>query len=176
MAFTKTHCYLVSGIENDLNGAFNKIKKELSSKEILLKSGIKCRVFNSWKDLMVQYHKESKNFDPKKDQILLSQGAHGNRDGSIACNAGYSSSDEIVNAMSEISAKFKTGMALESCYSAEIMKAKLLSDIMNPKSSTVKNLCLITSSNFGRTTTSRENDLLPSLFNAKKGSNFRRCF
>lgn len=164
-------CLVVSGLEKDTEHAF--VGQKIFTAEVSAIAGKKCHVFNNWKELSAFAQSR-----PKGSELLIAQGAHGMKtdEGEVRfdCNAGTPSADEVLKSLQNLSQSYKVAAVIQSCYSGEIMKKKLIQDHL--QNDGLENLCLYTSSSVGRVSTGSQEEMAKLLEGAKAGDTLEDLF
>ncbi len=166
-------CLVVSGLKHDSNDAFISKKILVPSKSVV--AGKECKIFESWTELQ-KYTDETKGLGP---DLLIIQGAHGGlnyelNDVTFSCDAETATADGVLIYLSTLSQKYQVGAVINSCYSGEMMRKKLINDQLGDISD--QNLCLYTSSTIGRTSYSDDKDFLSQLETVKPGQTMEDIF
>jgi hypothetical protein len=161
----------VSGKNHDENNAFTS-KIFDTSKPVFI-GGRKCKTVNSWNEAKSYIEELPKNITEKYG-VLIVQGAHGTPEGKYDCNGGEEDADKILGILNSLKQKHKIGAVLDSCYSSKVMEKFLVEQTSGDI--TPGNLCLLTSSLFGRTTYPNENDVTHVLETAKAGQTLEDIF
>jgi hypothetical protein len=152
-------CYVVSGLDFDHNGAFSNVKQYYSYKNANVR-GEKCIIVDCYRNKTCTYsleaqltqlkNLESSSPDQRKNDIAIFQVGHGNEGGSVQLNGG--TEENVFSFLNDLAKERKVFANLDSCFSGDVMREKLLWDMTNKSNSdSTKNLCLQTSSNFNRT-------------------------
>jgi hypothetical protein len=169
-------CVVISGIDNDGNGAFSD-RNILDPKTSII-AGKKCKVLDGWKEL--DAYVTSMKLKAGSD-LMIVLGAHGGSrevDGKkiveFSCNIDAPNANQVMDELEKLSKTYKVGAVVDSCYSGDIMRKKLIRDHGNP--SLADNLCLYTSSSMGRVTFKADNDPLSLLEKAKAGDSIEDMF
>lgn len=142
-----THCLVVSGDQHDRStfGRDPFIKMGSDKQKFL---GEPCHFFDSWEDLEAHYQQEFQKLDPKTNQFFVVQVGHGDKGGKIQCNKKIGEShledgEKILTVLRKMSKNHQVGSVLNSCYSGDVLKAKILTDEHRPLDE-LQNLCLAT--------------------------------
>jgi hypothetical protein len=169
-------CVVISGIKNDWNGAFSD-RNVLNPKTSMI-AGKKCKVLDGWKEL--DAYVTSMNLKVGSD-LMIVLGAHGGsrevagkKIVEFSCNIDAPNANQVMDELEKLSKTYKVGAVVDSCYSGDIMRKKIIRDHGNP--SLADNLCLYTSSSMGRVTFKADNDPLSLLEKAKAGDTIEDMF
>lgn len=126
-----SECIVISGLEKDESNAFWSFKDQNLYKG--------CTIYKSIK--------EFSKTGPKDKVIDLRVISHGKEDGTLRCDAGDETPAEVINTLNSIGENNKIFVSLDSCYSEQVLKEKVLQDHKNLSSSKAQNnLCLYASS------------------------------
>lgn len=126
-----SECVVISGLEKDESNAFWDFKDQN------LYQG--CKVYKSIKEFA--------KTAPSDRVIDLRVISHGKKDGTLVCDAGDESPAEVIHTLNLMSEKNKVFISLDSCYSEQVLKEKILADNKNLSSQNAQNnLCLYASS------------------------------
>lgn len=133
-------CFVISGLKHDWNGAFesDKLLQQKTSKV----AGKTCKILGSWKDLLQE---QKRGAIHKNENVFVYQGAHGGPGGNACNNDGEEPASKILEAMEIVSKTNKLSTVIRSCYSGDLLMKQIAKSPQNP------NLCLVTSSVFGQT-------------------------
>lgn len=155
----KKMCIVISGAQNDFNGALDYQLFRQKTKV----GSFDCIVKNSWAEAKAHV---AANL-VKGSQLLLIQGAHGGRDGSYHLNAGQYPKEEVLKDLNFLAKDYKVGAVINSCFSGNLLKDKLLEDDAAGVAS--DQLCLLTTSSFGRISYKMMYDLADQITSAPAG-------
>jgi hypothetical protein len=158
-------CLIISGDKRDHNGVFDR---PMFKQETTKVGNHLCNVVDGWVEAVII----AEQFPP--GDLLIIQGTHGASDGSYACNSGDVTADEVLTNLKRLSKRHRVGAAIDSCFSGEIMRKKLVNDQFDSKD--LDKLCLVTSSQLGRITYGGDNDLSNVLARAKPGQTLEQVF
>jgi hypothetical protein len=142
-------CYVVTGVDREEEKeepVFSRFRPQDGEETVNFKNH-KCLAVKSWKKLS-EIIKDKKNTNIQK--ILVLQATHGGKGGISGSDDGNETPSEIYEMMKSISNTHKLGVINLSCYSGDILARKLLDDAHETSTKSIDNLCLITSSSFGR--------------------------
>lgn len=155
-----------SGDGDPAHGAIHEMHPQLANETGGL-AGLSCRYFDSWSDL-TKFVQGTTNGAPnveKNESLLVAQVAHGHEGGTCACNAGYSSGEEVLGHLQGLSSQHPVFSVMFSCYSGDLLRKKLVSDQKMPSDPSIDHLCLMTGSFFGRGAEGGKSDILSVLEN-----------
>jgi hypothetical protein len=156
LSMASTFCVVVSGAKKDSNEAF---KNELYVHQEQTLRGMKCPVFDSW--ILADAHIATLNLKAE-DQLLLLQGAHGSQGGGAACNSQDVDGEQVYAYLEKYASQYKTTAVINSCFSGDLLKRKLKTDLIKGERNEMKNLCLLTSSYFNMVSYN-DNDIFQQL-------------
>lgn len=124
-------CVVISGLEKDESNSFWEFKDQS------LYQG--CKIFRSLKDYA--------STKPENKTIDLRVISHGAIDGSIVCDAGTESPSDVIKSLNLLSGRNKIFASLDSCYSEQVLKEKIVQDKKGSTNQSQKqNLCIYASS------------------------------
>jgi hypothetical protein len=144
-----TTCFVISGAFDDHNGAFSEAifsHKDTTYEKL---GGMQCKIAD-WEELDKLLKVGNRDAPPKDSQILIIQAAHGGPGGNARCNAGDVSGDQILSSLEDYSKRYHVASFIDSCFSGDIMKKKLLNDAKLSDHPRLDKLCIATSSYFGK--------------------------
>ncbi len=159
-------CVIISGAKIDHNNVFDL---PMYKQDTINIGNHNCTIVDGWTEAVL-----IAEMLPPGD-LLIVQGTHGGSDGTFACNSGDATADEVLTNLNRLSKRHKVGAAIDSCFSGEIMRKKLIADV-GEETKNLENLCLVTSSQLGRITYGGKNDLSNVLSRAKAGQTLEQIF
>ncbi len=147
-------CFIVSGAQVE-NGPdpdwFSSLFTPVQDMSIFAEPRIgtsACTVVSGWRSLTALVDK----LDAETiTQLIIVQAAHGDKRGVAVCDDGEYSAEQILDALDSYSKKFRIASYLTSCFSGDVMLAKIARDERNFSlnqnvEKSVENLCLISAS------------------------------
>lgn len=136
-------CVVISGNKKDDKQVFKDVPILKGPTKV---GDFNCKVFDSW-ELADAYVAKL----PAGGELLVVQGAHGDAGGNATCNASDVTGDQILGYLDKFTTKFKVGSIIDSCYSGDLLKKKLIDDAdKNKTAEQLQKLCLITTSAPGK--------------------------
>lgn len=159
-------CVIISGAKRDHNKAFDL---PMYKQDSIVIGNHDCVIVDDWVTAVIVAERMIPG------ELLIIQGTHGGSDGSFACNGGDATADEVLTNLNRLSKRHKVGAAIDSCFSGEIMRKKLIEDV-GKDAKDLEGLCLVTSSQLGRITYGGKNDLSNVLSRAKAGQTLEQIF
>lgn len=137
-------CVVISGAKKDYNNAMENA--EIIKQDSQFNSW-NCKVFDSW--FLADDYLIKKNLK-KGEQLLIISGAHGTPGGGAQNNSSEVDGEQIFNFLEKYSAKYKTAVMINSCYSGDLIRRKIKNDFIKDDQSNMANLCIVTSSYFNQ--------------------------
>lgn len=128
-AYSKT-CYMLSGLEMDQEKGPLRVMHEAILKDGVPGDGTVCKVFDSLEALETEYNE---NLPPRTQRVVIIQGAHGNPGGACSLNGGPAEASELLGAVQNIARTHPTAYIVESCYSGDLLRDKIVLTSIIPK-------------------------------------------
>jgi hypothetical protein len=188
IVFAGTTCIVVSGADHDKNNALAPYSHIFNEGKLQKYGQQNCIVLHSWTTengvdaFLDEYLK-----DKPDEQIYIYQGAHGIKSlaGSATptidlamsingarCNAKDESWEDIGDVLNKYASNNKIASTIFSCMSGDLMQSKIQKDqeesTLSDNDSFIDNLCLYTSSTFGKVSTANDSTQMldPTLIKA----------